>query len=947
MLSRRGAAVAALMIAAGLAVNAPAFAVTPAGTIYVNNASGANCSDSGTGTQAQPFCKIQEAVDVVTAGQTVIVEPGRYLESVTITHSGTPTAPITIEGDSAMAPVGIGGGADDLTVSGASDIVISGMDLGSATGDAALIDNAHDVTFSDNRLNYGSGGYGTQKIHVADGSTGIDITKNIVEAVTGTPIVIDGGGSGDVVSTNLIELSEGKGISVDSVSGVAITSNTVDMSCDSGISLTGSSTGATIENNIVARVAPSSGTSLTCSTPATPPRGIVVDAGSVADTVENYNDVDTGSASIPDYQWSGADYSTAADLNTKTGQAATDSNALTIGTDIFDSEPLENSPAVDSANASAPGEQTTDVVGSSRVDDPLVANTGTGSSAYYDRGAVERHDDVTYTNFPQVLSPAGNPTNRAPTGVPLTFTFPKATSSWGGTLTYNYDFGDGTSRVPSSANTITHPFAAAGHYAQYIQVTSSYGGQTGCSCTSLDVVAGAPNPVLKVTRTGDMSVSVDASQSTDPWQVFGAEIDFGDGTSAPTDLTSPVSRTYNYAGKFTIKLTLNDSDQTGAQTTASYTTNGSDFTAYGPTRVLDTRKGIGTGGVIAPVGPGKSIQVPIGGTGAIPADATAVALNVTETGPTAGGYIAAYPAGGTVPATSNLNYARGQTKAANVIVSLGTGGAVTLANTSSGSVQLIADVTGYFSKSFTSGYLPITPMRILDTRKGTGLAGGTPAKVGPGKTIAVDTGRPGASAVVLNLTATNTAGGGYITAYPDGTTAPVASSLNYAPGTTIANTVIVPVSDHGIVDLYNGSSGTVDLVADVEGYFIPNGPEAFVPITPTRLYDSRLSTPLPGAGTVTLTPSAIDAQVPGSAAAYVYNVTVTQPATGGYLTVYPAGQARPTASNVNFAAEETTSNTAIATAGTGGSGAGANVFYNGTGSTLQLVTDLFGYFTSN
>jgi len=120
-----------------------------------------------------------------------------------------------------------------------------------------------------------------------------------------------------------------------------------------------------------------------------------------------------------------------------------------------------------------------------------------------------------------------------------------------------------------------------------------------------------------------------------------------------------------------------------------------------------------------------------------------------------------------------------------------------------------------------------------------------------------------------------------------------------------------------------------------------------VPITPTRLYDSRKSAALPGGGTFTLTPSAVDAQVPGNAAAYLYNVTVTQPAAGGYVTVFPAGQARPTASNVNFAAGETTSNTAVAAAGSGAvSGAGANSFYNGTGGSLQLVTDLFGYFAA-
>jgi hypothetical protein len=394
---------------------------------------------------------------------------------------------------------------------------------------------------------------------------------------------------------------------------------------------------------------------------------------------------------------------------------------------------------------------------------------------------------------------------------------------------------------------------------------------------------------------------------------------------------------------------LADSGGTDARATPTYTTNGSDFTPYGPARVLDTRKGIGTGGIAAPVGPGKSIQVKIGGTGTIPADATAVALNLTETGPDSSGDIAAYPTGSAFPPTSNLNYVKGQTKAANVVVALGTGGAVTLTNTSNGTVHLIADVTGYFTKSYGAGLDPIAPTRVLDTRKGTGLPGGRPAKVGAGQTIAVNVGGPSASAVVLNLTATNTVGGGYITAYADAAAKPVASSLNFAPGKTIANTVILPVGADGKVDFYNGSGGTVDLVADVESYFYQGVGATFVPTTPTRIYDSRNSTPLAGAGTLTLMPWALDAQVPAHGVeAYVYNVTVTQPTVGGYLTVYPTGGGRPTASNLNFAAGETTSNTAIATAGAGplNNGAGANDFYNGTGGSLQLITDLFGYFAS-
>ena len=185
--------------------------------------------------------------------------------------------------------------------------------------------------------------------------------------------------------------------------------------------------------------------------------------------------------------------------------------------------------------------------------------------------------------------------------------------------------------------------------------------------------------------------------------IYAYLVDFGDGYSTGSiDVgTTSVTHTYAKAGKYTITLTLQDAGGDNAQTTASYTTAGSDFTAYGPTRILDTRKGTGTGGVIAKVPGMSSITLTVGGTGTIPANATAVALNLTETNATGGGNIAVYPTGQAKPATSNLNYGTGQTRAANVIVGLGTGGEITLVNTASttSSVDLVADVAGYFTQT--------------------------------------------------------------------------------------------------------------------------------------------------------------------------------------------------------------------------------------------------------
>lgn len=586
-----------------------------------------------------------------------------------------------------------------------------------------------------------------------------------------------------------------------------------------------------------------------------------------------------------------------------------------------------------------------------------MTNSGTGAG-YYDRGAFERRDTITFGPFsPEVTGPApDSPVSQAPVGADLTVTA-GATSTWGGTLTYTFDFGDGSPKVTNTTGVTTHAYTAVGSYTLNIDVTSSYGTGTDTS-EQITIVDAPPHPVITVTPTGAMSISGTIAGSTDPWGFDSAEVDFGDGNHVYlNDPSHEPTFTHTYAkpGTYTVTATLDDPGLDNAQATATYTTKGSDFTAYGPARVLDTRKGTGTGGVVGPVGAKQSIQVPIGGTGTIPADATAVALNVTETDAKGGGYITAYPTGGTRPSTSNLDYEAGQTKAANVIVGLGTDGEVTLTNTAGGSVSLIVDVTGYFTKTNAAGYEAVAPTRVLDTRNGNGLAGGKPAKVGANASIplTVTGGRPDASevkAVVLNLTVTNTTGAGYITAYPDGTARPVSSSLDYPAGHTVANTLVVPVSANGKIDLFNASGTPVDLIADVEGYFSvdPAADGAFVSVAPTRLYDSRKSSPLPASGTATITPSALDTQdqLPSDASAFVYNLTVTQPATGGYFTVYPAGTNRPIASNVDFNAGETAENSVIAASGTA-NGAGADTFFNASGGNAHFIVDLFGYFTDH
>ena len=391
----------------------------------------------------------------------------------------------------------------------------------------------------------------------------------------------------------------------------------------------------------------------------------------------------------------------------------------------------------------------------------------------------------------------------------------------------------------------------------------------------------------------------------------------------------------------------------GAAASPHVTSSSGPFTPLTPTRLLDTRGGIGA--PEAAVAPGASLVLAVDGHGGVPASGvSAVVLNVTVTQPTTAGHITVYPDGTGLPLAANLNFVAGQTIPNLVVAEVGANGNVDLNNGSTGTVQLIADVSGWFAgggSAANGAFTPVTPDRLLDTRGGIGAPKAT---VAPGASLVLDVdgqgGIPasGVSAVVLNVTVTQPTTAGHITLYPDGTALPLAANLNFVAGQTIPNLVVAPVGADGRVDLNNGSTGTVQLIADVSGYFSGTGSSSgsFTPLTPTRLLDTRggigapKATVAPGASLVL----AVDGHggVPASGvSAVVLNVTVTQPTTAGHITVYPDGTGLPLAANLNFVAGQTIPNLVVAPVGANG----RVDLNNGSTGTVQLIADVSGYFS--
>jgi Domain of unknown function (DUF5122) beta-propeller len=253
--------------------------------------------------------------------------------------------------------------------------------------------------------------------------------------------------------------------------------------------------------------------------------------------------------------------------------------------------------------------------------------------------------------------------------------------------------------------------------------------------------------------------------------------------------------------------------------------------------------------------------------------------------------------------------------------------------------------------ALAGSFVPLVPARLLDTRYGLGAPIG---RVGSGLTVHLQVGdrggvpELGAASVVLNLTAVLPSASGHVTVFPTGQGRPRSSSLNFEPGQTTANVVTVALGAGGQVTMTNSSSGSTDLLADVVGYYLAGTPTvagAFVAVPQTRLLDTRVGRGAPQA------PVAKGAVLPVSVAglggvpmtnvsSVLINVTVTNAKGAGYVTVYPSGVARPTASTLNHAAGETRANLVTVTLGADGK---VDLF-NGANATIDLVVDLAGYY---
>lgn len=401
------------------------------------------------------------------------------------------------------------------------------------------------------------------------------------------------------------------------------------------------------------------------------------------------------------------------------------------------------------------------------------------------------------------------------------------------------------------------------------------------------------------------------------------------------------------------------------------------YTPVAPTRICDTRAAnpSGLSGDAAQCGgqtlqAGKTLTINAAGKFGVPADATAVVLNVASTNQSGPGYVTAYPAGpAAAPTASNLNVTQGHDVANLVTVQVGQKGQVNF--TGNVTTDLVVDLEGYFTAG-TNGdlYQPVAngPERVCDTRPNnpsnlTGAAAyctGQTLGASQSVTVFMQNFLPqNVSAVVANVTAVNPSAKGFLTAFPTGQAPPTASNVNFGPGQTIPNRVTVPVG-YDAITVY--SDVPTDVIVDLDGWYSAPGSATtgslFVPQSPQRICDTRvpnsLTPPADQCNSKTLQANASqtvqvggDFSVPTDATAATLNVTAVSPSAPTYLTVYPQST-KPVVSDLNPVTGQIEPNMTITglADGTTASPKGSFQIYNYTG-TVDAVVDLNGWYQPN
>jgi parallel beta-helix repeat protein len=515
--------------------------------LYVDNGS-PSCSDTGVGSQTQPFCTIGAAAAVVTAGETVQVASGTYPESVAIKKSGISGSPIVFRA-APGATVTLTGQTDGFTISGQAWVTVKGFTVTNTSSFGIYVSSSSHITISGNHVSHSGHPVSGQTatgirlsgttdslvlgntadhntyagIEVNSSSTrnevrgnttfanasmytrrapgirvyqapGNTIDRNISHENEDSGIECYPGANNSLIYSNVSYRNGDHGIDDNGCPGNRIFGNTVYKNVTAGINVEGSSTGGTIANNV------------SVDNGIKSPRthgDIRIERGSTAGTTVD-NDLVYLTTTDTLLIWDSVSYTTLAAFQAASGQEmhAIVADPRWVSTSASDFHLRAGSPAIDSADSGVSGWPDTDVEGLGRVDDPATANKGLGPRPYDDRGAYEYQPSG---DLPPTASLTVSPVSGT---APLAVTADASASSDGDATpiaSYRFDFGDGTIVGPQTAASAAHTFQTAGAYTVTVTVTDTAGLSSTATATatvqagSSDVVG---NPGFEADLTG-------------------------------------------------------------------------------------------------------------------------------------------------------------------------------------------------------------------------------------------------------------------------------------------------------------------------------------------------------------------------------------------------------------------------------------------------------------
>src|SRR6185437_698934 len=405
-----------------------------------------------------------------------------YITIRGFTITGTSSYGISVSGGSNVT---IAGNTESFAgtpiTAPAMGIYLSNLNGGLVQGNITHDNSAHGiyltgtttgVTVQGNTSYHNAYQYQRNANGIDDIAPGNSIIGNVTYANEDSGINMYTGGDNALVSGNVTYDNGDHGIDDFNVTGGRIIGNTVYYNCTDGINVEGTSGNYDIENNVSVNNA--TGAVINPTPIATDPStgqpyytnpcnrrigNIGVYDSAPASTTANYNLVYQSGAGAW-YTWAGVAYGSLYALRSATGQ---ESNGI-FGDPHFVNAAAWNfqlsggSPAIDSANSAASGEQAADILGRSRVDDPNTPNTGSPSGSYYDRGAYEYQPGSTPSAALTVTPTSGQ--------APLSVTADASASTAGNASisSYTFNFGDGTIVGPQASPTASHTYQTPGTY---------------------------------------------------------------------------------------------------------------------------------------------------------------------------------------------------------------------------------------------------------------------------------------------------------------------------------------------------------------------------------------------------------------------------------------------------------------------------------------------------